>query len=620
MVARGDVDGFFGLALDNLVQLLVIVGLCRSVLGFSDGLLLGSVLPGVAVSLLVGNLFYAWQGANLARRDGHSDVTALPYGINTISLFAFVFLVMLPAKLVAQAAGMSPEDASLVAWRAGLAACFGSGILECAGAFVAEAVRRRTPRAALLSSLAGIAVSFIALGFFFKAYATPIVGIPTLVIVLVAYFGRMRFAGGVPGGLVAVTIGTLLCWVSGVAGASDAAWQGAVANLGRGFPFPSSANSFVPSATAVCHLPVGHRADGRGQRGRFPSEHRECRGGRDEFEARPSLLANGIGTLAACVFGSCFPTTIYIGHPGWKSMGARVGYSILGGAFATVLCLTGAAGLVALVVPIEAGLAIVLWIGVVIVAQAFEATPRRHAAAVAIGLLPGIAAWGVLMLKTGLRAGGVGMPSGAPFSSALEGTLAGFDVAGRGAFALEQGFIFTAMILAATTAEIIDRRFAHAAAWCTTAAALSFVGLMHAYVWMPGDTVVALGSARERRGPRPTCSRPPFSRSSRLSAAKERGATEPRRTMVKVFAYGPNLCIERLRARTPSARVALVGTLAGHSLRWHKKSRDGSGKCDAFATESGCDVVWGVVYELTRAERSCSTVLKASARTTSRRP
>jgi hypothetical protein len=73
--------------------------------------------------------------------------------------------------------------------------------------------------------------------------------------------------------------------------------------------------------------------------------------------------------------------------------------------------------------------------------------------------------------------------------------------------------------------------------------------------------------------------------------------------MVKVFAYGSNLCIERLHARTPSARVALVGTLAGHSLRWHKKSVDGSGKCDAFATDAGSDVVWGVVYELTREDK-----------------
>ncbi|MFN2425860.1 MAG: gamma-glutamylcyclotransferase family protein [Candidatus Binatia bacterium] len=73
--------------------------------------------------------------------------------------------------------------------------------------------------------------------------------------------------------------------------------------------------------------------------------------------------------------------------------------------------------------------------------------------------------------------------------------------------------------------------------------------------------------------------------------------------MIRVFAYGSNLCIERLRARTPSARVVLVGALGGHSLRWHKKSRDGSGKCDAFATDAGSDVVWGAVYELTRADK-----------------
>src|SRR5262250_1385911 len=102
---RGDVDGFFGLALDNLVQLLLIDALCRSVLGFPNELIYGRVLPGVAVSLVVGNLFYARQALKLAARTGRHDVCALPYGINTISLFAFVFLVMLPAKLAAEAAG-----------------------------------------------------------------------------------------------------------------------------------------------------------------------------------------------------------------------------------------------------------------------------------------------------------------------------------------------------------------------------------------------------------------------------------------------------------------------------------------------------------------------------------
>ncbi|HSN16553.1 MAG TPA: hypothetical protein VLT61_18105, partial [Anaeromyxobacteraceae bacterium] len=153
---RGDVDGFFGLAIDNLVQLLLIDALCRLVLGFPAALVHGRILPAAAVSILVGNLFYAWQAKRLAARTGRTDVCALPYGINTVSLFAHVFLVMVPAKLAAQAAGH--PDPATAAWHAGLLACIGSGLIESGGAFVAERVRRATPRAALLSTLAGIAL------------------------------------------------------------------------------------------------------------------------------------------------------------------------------------------------------------------------------------------------------------------------------------------------------------------------------------------------------------------------------------------------------------------------------------------------------------------------------
>src|ERR1044072_8129567 len=107
---RGDIDGFFGLALDNLVQLLLIDALCRFVLGFPPELVYGRILPGAAISILVGNLAYSLQARRLAERTGRTDVCALPYGINTVSLFAHVFLVMLPARLRATAAG-APDPA-----------------------------------------------------------------------------------------------------------------------------------------------------------------------------------------------------------------------------------------------------------------------------------------------------------------------------------------------------------------------------------------------------------------------------------------------------------------------------------------------------------------------------
>ena len=67
-IVRGDIDGFFGLAVDNLVQFLLIDTLCRFVLGFPPELVYGRVLPGAAVSILVGNLFYAVQARKLAER------------------------------------------------------------------------------------------------------------------------------------------------------------------------------------------------------------------------------------------------------------------------------------------------------------------------------------------------------------------------------------------------------------------------------------------------------------------------------------------------------------------------------------------------------------------------
>src|SRR5579862_7484435 len=141
---KRDLDGFFGLFVDNLVQLLLIVQLC-SLCGIPAGskLMLSYILPGTAISILIGNVFYAVQAHLVARAEGRSDVTALPFGINTPSVLIYIYFVMLPVYERTK----SPETA----WTAGMVACLGSGLIEFLGAFVAETIRRRTPRAALRS-------------------------------------------------------------------------------------------------------------------------------------------------------------------------------------------------------------------------------------------------------------------------------------------------------------------------------------------------------------------------------------------------------------------------------------------------------------------------------------
>src|SRR5262249_36149189 len=158
---------------------------------------------------LVGNLYYARRAQLLSAESARNDVTALPYGINTVSLFAFVFLVMLPVKLNALSLGSSNEEAALAAWRVGLAACLWSGAIELVGAPFADFVRRSTPRAALLSTLSGIAISFISIDFAVRTFEMPLVALLPLAVILTTYFSGVRLPLRIPGGAWAVGLGTL---------------------------------------------------------------------------------------------------------------------------------------------------------------------------------------------------------------------------------------------------------------------------------------------------------------------------------------------------------------------------------------------------------------------------
>jgi AGZA family xanthine/uracil permease-like MFS transporter len=145
---------------------------------------------------------------------------------------------------------------------------------------------------------------------------------------------------------------------------------------------------------------------------------------------------------------------------------------------------------VAWAVPPDAGIAIIVWIGLVITSQAFEVTPVRHMAAVAVGMVPALVAWATLIAKTALRSAGFGTASGMALSPALIDAAHANNFFIEGGFAVEQGFIYSAMILSAMTVLVIEGRFAAAAGWSLSAAALSLLGLMHSWQFTPGDTVV----------------------------------------------------------------------------------------------------------------------------------
>ena len=281
-------------------MLILMSNLCQGFLGFSSELFFGKILPATAVGLAIGNVYYWRQALSLAEREKRQDVCALPYGTSILTIIAFVFLAMFPAQQLALADGLSKEEADLVAWRAGLLACFGSGLIEFFGSFIVYRLRDFTPRAALLSTLAGIGFAFISLDFVFRSYAFPLIGITTLGLTIIIYYGGVRLKLGLPAGFVALLIGTAIAWVLVFAGEPSVVAKAPlqINQLGIYVPIPlfkdlwaafEMAPRLMPvlAPLGIIHLVLSlqiiESADAAG----------------DRFPARSSLAINGAGTLAA---------------------------------------------------------------------------------------------------------------------------------------------------------------------------------------------------------------------------------------------------------------------------------------------------------------------------------
>lgn len=332
--------------------------------------------------MLVGDLVYSWLVFRLARRSGRDDVTAMPFGIDTPSLFGIVFGVMGPVMLLTK----DP----MLAWKVGMGITVVMGLCKLGLAFGGEWVRRVTPRAGLLGSIAGVAILLIAFLPALKVFADPLVGLTSPVIILVALVGGFRLPWGLPGAFVAVAAGALIFW-----GREWVGWGGAVQPVGAiglrlAFPWPTG--EWLGVLDHVWrYLPVALPFALATVIGGIDNTESAIAAG-DDYRTRDILLTEAVATVAAGVCGGVIQNTPYIGHPAYKAMGARAGYTLATG---LVIGLGSALGLMSLLVALlpEAAVApILIFVGLQITAQAFGSSPARHAPAVAIAFLPVIAA------------------------------------------------------------------------------------------------------------------------------------------------------------------------------------------------------------------------------------
>jgi adenine/guanine/hypoxanthine permease len=478
----GDWNAFFGLFTNVVLNVIVLTGLTLGVVKLPGDLVFGRILPALAIALPLGNLYYAWLAYRLAKSERRDTVTAMPYGPSVPHMFIVVFLIMLPVAL--------KTGNPVAAWQAGLAWCFVIGVIILLGAFVGPAIRRYTPRAAMLGTLAGISITFISMRPAFQSWEVPWIAFISLAIIMVSWMANVSLPGNVPGGLAAVIIGTAVAWIAAMLG-----WSGlmqptavglALGQFGVRLPIPSGdvfagLSDIGPLLVTAIPLGIYNFTEGMNN-----VESAEAAG--DSYSLRKILLADGIGAVVGSVLGSPFPPAVYIGHPGWKAVGGRIGYSVATGVCVALVCFLGLIALLLAVIPLVAILPILLYIGVVIGAQAFQATPREHAPAVIFALIPNIASWGHVLVDGALNAAGtsaekVGMAA-----------LAGSGVVYRGMELLGGGAILAGMILGAVAAFIIDRDFHRAAVYALAGAVLSYFGFIHgAKLGIGESSGVALG-------------------------------------------------------------------------------------------------------------------------------
>jgi AGZA family xanthine/uracil permease-like MFS transporter len=465
----GDWNAYFGFGTNILVNLLVLTGLLRFVLKMPDEIVFGRILPATGLMLCLSTLYYAYLAYELAKKTGRSDVCALPSGISVPHMFVVVFVIMLPIA--------SKTGDPIKGWEAGLTWVFVQSFVLMIGGFLGPIIRKITPRAALLGTLAGVSVSFISMRPALEMFMTPIIGLICFMIILASWFGGVRYFKGMPAGLVAIAVGSAIAWGSTAlgydfGGMSTANLAASFSNFGFSVPLPAFGHVFSGfeflGIILVTAIPFGiydlvEALDN--------VESAAVAG--DSYPTTRVLTADGVVSLIGCMMGNPFINAVYIGHPGWKAMGGRIGYSAVTGITVIVLAWLGIISVMVALIPVVAISPILLYIGMLIGSQAFQESPKAHAPAIVLALTPHLAAWGKLLIDNSLGAAGTNAMQVGLDKLGQTGVLYhGLEVMGGGA-------ILGGLMLGAIATFIIDRAFIKASAFALASAGLTFFGFMH---------------------------------------------------------------------------------------------------------------------------------------------
>ena len=467
----GDLNGFFGLIFDNLTVLSFLSGILIFVFKFPADIVYTRMFPGSALGVLFGDLVYTWMAFGLSRRTGRQDVTAMPLGLDTPSTIGLALVVFGPAFVKLKAQGYSEHDAGMMTWYLGMATMMFMGVIKLVFSFLGRWVQQIVPKAGLLGSLAGIGMGLIGMTPLVDIFGMPLVGVIALGLIFYTLVAGIRLPLKIPGVFASVLVGTVLYYTAGRFGLAGGTFSAPPSAKIHFWP-PVPTLGFVRGlGLALKYLPLSIPFGLLTVVGGI-NVTESARVAGDDFNTRNILLSEAVATILAALCGGVAQTTPYIGQPAYKNMGARAGYTLLTGIFIGVGGTFGQISFIVELIPRAVLAPILVFVALDIVIQAFEAVPKRQAAAVAFAFFPTIAR--LLAIKLGdteyvpadvfnrmMTSAGRALPE-------LQVIVA-----------LGNGFIVTAMLWGAFLSKLIDRSLRSSAVYLLVLAAFSFFGIVH---------------------------------------------------------------------------------------------------------------------------------------------
>lgn len=462
---KGDWAAFFGLLANNLTNLLTMVSLLIFVVGFPQDMVYGRIVPAFGLAIFIASIAYGWFGYQLVKKTGRTDITALPSGPSAPSIFTVTFLVLIPV--------FRETNNAQFAFQIALVWCLFEAAILIVGSFLGDTLRRLIPRTVLLSCLSGLGLLLLAMNPMLQSFETPVVAFVVLIIIFINWFGKSPIFKKIPTGFLLLAAGTVLAWVFGLQ--SPEAITASLATLGFNPPevHVTSLIQGIPHALPylASAVPLG-LANYIFDLENIESAHAAG----DEYNTRKVMLTNGIASSIGAFTGNPFPVTVYIGHAGWKSIGAGLGYTVASGLAMLIICLFGIGALLLAIIPVVAIVPILVYVGVVTANQVVRETPKIEVPVIFITMFPWIANWALTLANNIFNA------AGTTASKVGVDLLLSKGVYYNGLSHLGNGAPLSSLMWGSITIFAILNQPLRAASFAVIAAALSLFGIIHAPV------------------------------------------------------------------------------------------------------------------------------------------